>query len=373
MVLRSKRESHRTRKPEISICSETAASGESACARSPGKLLAQTPPLSQAPRPMNSSGRSQTCARVLVATVLFAAFSWTLLVSVSPQLHGCIHGDANRSDHVCAITLIASGSYEHGAQPPVISPPQFDVRFAASAELTSTWVKPLFLSGAHLCARAARAALVGRSSDSPNDSAFIKRPTTSGASHSGMRLWRHSRSGNAFSQIGRAHANPNFYRQLNFTKKISITFIALLATQSIVFSQTAVTASPSPATSPPGQAEVSTCGRPKSRNWISRAKILCQALARRVTPLGQTGLIPRRKAKTRRLTKRSCVSPVSRRIHSASYTSAANTPICNIASTTCSCRKVFRVSARNSRPVLPITFRSLPARCRRNLVFAPQA
>ena len=37
-------------------------------ARALRKLLAQTPPLSQAPRPMNSSGRSQTCARVLVAS-----------------------------------------------------------------------------------------------------------------------------------------------------------------------------------------------------------------------------------------------------------------------------------------------------------------
>jgi hypothetical protein len=102
---------------------------------------------------MNSSGRSQTCAHILVASVLFAAFSWTLLVSVSPRLHGCIHGDANRSDHVCAITLIASGSYEHVVQQPVISPPQFDVRFAVSAELTSTWVKPLFLN-AHIFAHA---------------------------------------------------------------------------------------------------------------------------------------------------------------------------------------------------------------------------
>src|SRR4029077_882481 len=102
---------------------------------------------------MNSLARSQNCARVVIATVLFAAFSWTLLVSVSPQLHACIHSDANRSDHVCAIPLIASGSYEHGAQPPVISPPQFDVRFAASAELTSTWVKPLFLN-AHIFAHA---------------------------------------------------------------------------------------------------------------------------------------------------------------------------------------------------------------------------
>jgi hypothetical protein len=119
----------------------------------PGKLLAQTQQLSQAPRPMNSSERSRTCARVLATAVLFAAFSWTLLVSVSPQLHARIHADAHHADHVCAITLIASGSYEHGAQPPVISPPQFDVRFAASAELTSIWVKPLFLN-AHIFAHA---------------------------------------------------------------------------------------------------------------------------------------------------------------------------------------------------------------------------
>jgi hypothetical protein len=101
---------------------------------------------------MKSSRRSQTYARVLVTAVLFSAFSWTLLVSVSPRLHGCIHGDANRSDHVCAITLIASGTYEHAGQP-LISAPQFDVWFAGAASLTPTWVKPLFLN-AHIFAHA---------------------------------------------------------------------------------------------------------------------------------------------------------------------------------------------------------------------------
>jgi hypothetical protein len=117
------------------------------------RLLAEGSTLSEAPVPMNRSGHSQTCARVLVAAFLFAAFSWTLLVSVSPRLHGCIHADANRSDHVCAITLIASGSYEHSGQPPLISAPRFDVCFAATASLTPTWVKPLFLS-AHIFAHA---------------------------------------------------------------------------------------------------------------------------------------------------------------------------------------------------------------------------
>jgi hypothetical protein len=102
---------------------------------------------------MNSAGRSQNSARALVAAVLFAAFSWTLLVSISPRLHGCIHADANRIDHVCAITLIASGSYEHAGQPPPISVPQFDVCFPATVSLSPTWVKPLFLN-AHVFAHA---------------------------------------------------------------------------------------------------------------------------------------------------------------------------------------------------------------------------
>jgi hypothetical protein len=102
---------------------------------------------------MNRSKRSQTCARVLITTVLFAAFSWTLLVSTSPRLHGSIHDDANRSDHFCAITLIASGSYEHASQPPIIGAPQLDVWFAETSSLTPAWVKPLFLN-AHIFAHA---------------------------------------------------------------------------------------------------------------------------------------------------------------------------------------------------------------------------
>jgi len=127
------------------------AAREGACA--PQKIACANPSIVTDFRPMNSSGRSQTRARVLIASVLFAAFSWTLLVSASPQLHGYIHDDANRTDHVCAVTLIASGSYKHASQPPLINAPQFDVRFATSAELTSTWVKPLFLN-AHIFAHA---------------------------------------------------------------------------------------------------------------------------------------------------------------------------------------------------------------------------
>jgi hypothetical protein len=102
---------------------------------------------------MNSRERSQPCARVLLGATLLAAFSWTLLVGASPQLHAGIHADAKRNDHVCAITLIASGSYDHSAQPPLISLPKFNVWVPTGAALTFTWVKPLFLN-AHIFAHA---------------------------------------------------------------------------------------------------------------------------------------------------------------------------------------------------------------------------
>jgi hypothetical protein len=98
---------------------------------------------------MNSSGRSQTCARVLVAAVLFAAFSWTLLVSVSPQLHQRVHPDASRVEHNCAATLIASGNYDHAAHPPLISAAIPAVQFSKIPALTPCWVQSPFL-GAHI-------------------------------------------------------------------------------------------------------------------------------------------------------------------------------------------------------------------------------
>ncbi len=102
---------------------------------------------------MNSSARSHHCARVLVAAVIFAAFSWTLLVSVAPQLHARIHPDASGADHSCAVTLVASGNYDHAAQPPLVSAPDFIGQFGSVPALTSTWVKPLFLK-AHIFAHA---------------------------------------------------------------------------------------------------------------------------------------------------------------------------------------------------------------------------
>ena len=102
---------------------------------------------------MSTFARSKECNRVFIATFISAAFFWTLLLSVSPQLHARIHADSNRGDHTCAVTLITTGSYDHAAHPPLVRAPQPSVQFTKIAALSSTWVQPLFLS-AHIFAHA---------------------------------------------------------------------------------------------------------------------------------------------------------------------------------------------------------------------------
>jgi hypothetical protein len=91
--------------------------------------------------------------RAVIAASVAAAFLWALALTASPQLHQLVHPDADRAEHSCAVTLMATGSYEHTADPPVVSQAQFTYDFYELAVLTSTWVQPLFLS-AHIFANA---------------------------------------------------------------------------------------------------------------------------------------------------------------------------------------------------------------------------
>ncbi len=102
---------------------------------------------------MITLARSTKRGHAFVATCVVAVFVWALALSVSPQLHQRVHADGNRSDHTCAVTLFASGSYDHAAQPPLISAPDHLSQFGVVPALSSTWVQPLFLR-AHLFAHA---------------------------------------------------------------------------------------------------------------------------------------------------------------------------------------------------------------------------
>ena len=102
---------------------------------------------------MNKFGRSRNCGRAVVAGFIFAAFFWALALSASPQLHQRVHSDANRGDHTCAVTLLASGSYNHAGAPPLISAPRLQTGFADTPVLSWTWVQLLILK-AHIFAHA---------------------------------------------------------------------------------------------------------------------------------------------------------------------------------------------------------------------------
>jgi hypothetical protein len=94
---------------------------------------------------MNSLARPHNCGRALVAAFLSAAFLWTLALSTSPQLHQRVHKDANRVEHNCAATMIASGTYDHAANPPLISAPFPAPQFSKIPALIPCWVQSPFL------------------------------------------------------------------------------------------------------------------------------------------------------------------------------------------------------------------------------------
>jgi hypothetical protein len=91
--------------------------------------------------------------RAIVATLLSLGFFCTLALSVSPQLHHRVHPDANHADHVCAVTFVASGSYEHSAQPSLVTAPGLAQQLSEIPTLRSVWVPSLFLV-AHIFAHA---------------------------------------------------------------------------------------------------------------------------------------------------------------------------------------------------------------------------
>lgn len=86
-----------------------------------------------------------TRASIAVATI--AAFLWTLALSASPQLHERVHKDANRVEHSCAVTFVASGKVDHSPVGLIISRPGPIDEFKIP-ELKPRWIESLFLIAA---------------------------------------------------------------------------------------------------------------------------------------------------------------------------------------------------------------------------------
>jgi hypothetical protein len=93
----------------------------------------------------NTARRQRNLGRAFVATFLAFTFVWAVALSTSPKLHACVHSDANRVDHTCAVTMIASGSYDHATHVPLVSAPAPAIQFSKVLALTSQWVESPFL------------------------------------------------------------------------------------------------------------------------------------------------------------------------------------------------------------------------------------
>jgi len=113
------------------------------------KFLARAAARLQGRCAMSTFARSTNHGRAFVATCVGAAFLWALALSASPQLHQCIHADANRAEHSCAVTAIASGNCDHVTYPDLVSAPAGAVQFSKILALTPCWVQSPFL-GAHI-------------------------------------------------------------------------------------------------------------------------------------------------------------------------------------------------------------------------------
>src|SRR5439155_693220 len=109
------------------------------------KILAREASESEDRSAMSTFARSNHYGRALVAAFVSAAFLWALALSASPQLHQRVHPDAGRVEHNCVATIIASGSYNHAAHPPMVSEPVPVVQFSKIPALTSCWVQSPFL------------------------------------------------------------------------------------------------------------------------------------------------------------------------------------------------------------------------------------
>jgi hypothetical protein len=94
---------------------------------------------------MSTFARSNSCRRALFATLVSVTFLWALALSASPQLHQRVHTDATHVEHNCAATMIASGSYDHAAHPPLVDVPVPSIHFSNIPALTPQWVESPFL------------------------------------------------------------------------------------------------------------------------------------------------------------------------------------------------------------------------------------
>ena len=85
--------------------------------------------------------------RALVQFGLIGAFIFAIALSVSPQLHERIHGDASQAQHHCAVTLLGSGTYENTLPQTIAFAPPVENSNLTPRVSPVVFVPATFLSG----------------------------------------------------------------------------------------------------------------------------------------------------------------------------------------------------------------------------------
>lgn len=93
---------------------------------------------------MKSALTHATKLRV-TASALIGALVFALTLAAAPHLHASLHKESGARNHECAVTLVASGSYEHSAAPVVLVAPEPAAYVATVSTDTSVWVAAPFL------------------------------------------------------------------------------------------------------------------------------------------------------------------------------------------------------------------------------------
>lgn len=101
---------------------------------------------------MRISSRLIDRGRAFVATWLLGSFFFALVLGSLPELHARVHNDANQPGHICAVTLIASGSVDHATVAPVITATAH-LEFANVPVFAPVWVESSFRNS-HIFAHA---------------------------------------------------------------------------------------------------------------------------------------------------------------------------------------------------------------------------
>lgn len=86
-----------------------------------------------------------TGRQAIVTGILAAAFLWTIALGFSGELHARVHSDSNQAEHSCAVTYVASGSYDHAVQVARVAAAIEIDRFSKIPALTPQWVESPFL------------------------------------------------------------------------------------------------------------------------------------------------------------------------------------------------------------------------------------